>query len=93
MSNTTEKKTYVANFKSFGNYGAIKGRIYIDKIKDHVQTDDKGRTYIPLIISGNKSGADQYGNTHYAVVDTWKPDPNYKKDDTVTTGSTDGLPF
>ena len=32
MSNTTEKKTYVANFKSFGNYGAIKGRIYIDKI-------------------------------------------------------------
>ena len=79
---TAQKKVYVANFKTFGQYGAIKGRIYIDKIKEHVQTDDKGRAYIPVIINANKGGADQYGNTHSAVIDTWKPED--KKD---------GLPF
>lgn len=84
MSTTTEKKTYVADFKSFGQYGSIKGRIYLHRIKDHLQTDEKGREYLPVVINANKGGVDKYGNTHSAVIDTWKPD---------TAKSKDGLPF
>jgi hypothetical protein len=69
----TTKKVYLANLKSFGNFGSIKGRIYADKTAEHWQTDDKGRKYLPIIINLNKE-PDQYGNTHAIVLDTWKPD-------------------
>ena len=72
MSNET-KKTYVANLKTFGNYGSIKGRIYADKTTDLWETDDKGRKYLPIIINVNKE-PDQYGNTHSVILDTWKPE-------------------
>ena len=69
----TTKKVYLANLKSFGNFGSIKGRIYADKTSEHWQTDDKGRKYLPIIINVNKE-PDQYGNTHAVVLDTWKPE-------------------
>jgi hypothetical protein len=67
------KTIYVANFKSFGNYGSIKGRIYMPKTDGHWQTDEKGVQYLPVIINANKE-PDRYGNTHSMVIDTWKPD-------------------
>lgn len=69
----TTKKVYLANLKSFGNFGSIKGRIYADKTAEHWQTDDKGRKYLPIIINLNKE-PDQYGNTHVVILDTYKPE-------------------
>lgn len=69
----TTKKVYLANLKSFGNFGSIKGRIYADKTAEHWQTDDKGRKYLPIIINVNKE-PDKYGNNYAVVLDTWKPD-------------------
>lgn len=80
---TAPKKVYLANFKTFGSYGSIKGRIYADKTSDYWETDDKGRKYLPIIINTNKE-PDQYGNTHSMVLDTWKPESgsaNKKSDD------------
>ena len=82
----TTKKVYLANLKSFGNFGSIKGRFYMDKIEEHIQTDDKGRKYIPFIVNVNKE-PDQYGNTHSVVLDTWKPD------DTKAPVQKNDLPF
>jgi len=81
-----EKKTYLANLKSFGNYGSIKGRIYADKVDQYWETDDKGRKYLPILVNVIKV-PDQYGNTHSITLDTWKPDP------AKATAKKDGLPF
>ena len=75
----TTKKVYLANLKSFGNYGSLKGRVYLPKTDGHWQTDDKGAKYLPFIINVNKE-PDQYGNTHHMVLDQWKPEDKPKTD-------------
>ena len=44
-----------------------------------------------------KRETDQYGKTHYVAVDTFKPDPSYKKDepvaDTPAVAEQEDLPF
>ena len=50
----------------------------LDKIKDHVYEYD-GKRYINLTICKNKDGANEYGKTHYVVVDTFKPEPKKEK--------------
>lgn len=36
-------------------------------------TTDAGKRKIKVKIAANRNGADQYNNTHYIEVDTWKP--------------------
>jgi hypothetical protein len=90
-----EKKIYLANLKSFGNYGSIKGRLYLPKTQGYWETDDKGVKYLPIIINVNK-GPDKYGNTHSVILDTWKPDASKattQLSDKTFVKTKDGLPF
>jgi hypothetical protein len=86
-----EKKILLANLKSFGNYGSIKGRLYLPKTEGHWETDDKGVKYLPIIINVNK-GPDKYGNTHSVILDTWKPTTQAAAAP-ATAKAKDGLPF
>jgi len=69
---TKEKKVYLSNLKTIGQTNGLKGRIYMDKIEQYFETDDKGRQYIQFAIWPNKE-LDQYGNSHSMQLDTWKP--------------------
>lgn len=84
---TKSKKVYLSNLKTIGQTGGLKGRIYMDKIREHLVTDDKGREYIQFTIWPNKE-TDQYGNSHAMVLDDWKPDPSK-----ATQKTTNDLPF
>lgn len=43
--------------------------------KEHGFTTEQGRRKIRIKVCRSRN-VDQYGNTHYAEIDTWKPDPN-----------------
>ncbi len=47
-------------------------------IKEHMFEID-GKSYIKLKVCAKKDGVDQYGKTHYVIIDTWKPDPSKSK--------------
>ena len=49
----------------------------------------EGKKYIKVKVQKKKSGADQYGKTHFVEVNTWKPEP--KKSEPVK--QEDDLPF
>lgn len=49
--------------------------------KEHGWTTDAGKRKIKVKVCTNRDGTDNYGNTHYAEVDTWKPDPNRQHSD------------
>lgn len=40
-------------------------------------TTRAGKRIIKVNVSTKRDGVDQYGNSHSAEVDTWKPDPSY----------------
>ena len=82
-----EKKTYVANFKPIGNSAGLKGRVYINP--EHIETDQRGKQFIPIVIWPNRE-PDQYGNTHAALLDTFKPNKDFNKDNQT---SNNNLPF
>ena len=74
------KKVYLSNLKPIGSTTGLKGRIYLDKIEEHFQVDDKGRKYINYSIWENRE-PDQYGNSHAMVLDTWKPEAKKETSD------------
>jgi len=77
-----EEKIYVGNGKEhvFGDGGKIiKLRIGLDNLKKYHElygfTTDAGKHMITLIVSERRE-KDQYGNSHFVTVDTFKPDPS-----------------
>lgn len=66
-----QKIVYLSNLKPIGENG-LRGRLYMDKLHEHVQKDDTGREYVDYIINPNKNGANDYGATHYMKLNTYK---------------------
>jgi hypothetical protein len=62
-----EEKIYVGNGKLVGKFNQIKLGLRVDKLV----SNEKG--YCNIIIQEMKQ-PDKYGNTHTAIIDTWKPD-------------------
>ena len=66
--------------KEFSNGGSIiNASICIDDLLQHVNefqtvSNGNGKKYLRLNI-GSRKEADNYGNTHYIQIDTWKPEP------------------
>jgi hypothetical protein len=57
-------------------------------IKEHMFVID-GKSYIKLKVCAKKDGVDQYGKSHYVMIDTWKPDPAKKE----SPAEAEGMPF
>ena len=73
-------KIYIgtAKEKTFSDGGSIINiMLSLDGMKGHFDnygfTTDQGKKKIKLVLSQRKE-PDQYGNTHYVTVDTWKPE-------------------
>jgi len=66
--------------KEFSNGGSIiNASICIDDLLQQVnefatQSTGNGKKYIKLKI-GSRKQADNFGNTHFIEIDTWKPEP------------------
>ena len=76
-------KIYCGNGKKItGEYGTFRSvSICLSDIpEEYITTSEKNqKRYVKLNISDMKE-INTYGNDVYATVDTWKPDPNYKKE-------------
>lgn len=75
-----EQKTYVGSGRVVGQYGNIAVSICITDVPKDALSEYNGKTYLKVIVS-QKREVDQYGKTHSVALDTWKPDPNYKKNE------------
>lgn len=81
-----EEKIFLGNGKKveFTNGGSIlKMRFSEDHLRaalkyceENGQESRSGKMWIGVNFQERKQ-PDDYGNTHYGVIDTWKPDPNY----------------
>ena len=66
--------------KEFQNGGSI-NTVSLDldvlnaQFEEYGFTTTGGKRLIKVKVSTKKDGADQYGNTHSAEIDTWKPEP------------------
>lgn len=74
------EKIYIGSGKekTFDNGGSIINiTIGLDGIKEYFEqygfTTDQGKKKLKLIVSKRRE-IDQYGNSHYVTVDTWKPE-------------------
>lgn len=75
-----------------GNY-SIKMSICLSDIPQEHITESKGKKYVRLELKERKS-ADQYGNTHFVTVDTWKPQGQQQSAPAPQHGAEDqDLPF
>lgn len=88
-------KIYIGNGKekTFDNGGSvINCMITMDGLaqifKDHGFTTQNGVKKLKLII-GKRREIDQYGNSHYVQIDTWKPDQQA----TAPAQTEDDIPF
>lgn len=94
--------------RHFENGGSLIGvMLDVDTLaanfKEHGFTTngENPRRKIKVNVYQNRDGADQYGNTHYVTIDTWKPDtgrPDYPTPDgnasntkVVTKSPSEGL--
>ena len=89
------EKIYIgtAKEKVFDDGGSvIKITMSLDGMKEHFDKygfiTDKGMHKIKLIVSKRRE-EDQYGNTHYVTIDTWKPEPT----ETPSEKEEDYIPF
>ena len=89
------EKIYVgtAKEKTFDDGGStINIVMSLDGMKDHFEKygfiTDKGMHKIKLIVSKRRE-EDQYGNTHYVTIDTWKPE----RAETPSENFEDDIPF
>lgn len=83
------EKIYIGNGKekTFDNGGSIINiTIGLDGIKEYFEkygfTTDQGKKKLKLVVSKRRE-TDQYGNTHFVTVDTFKPEQQ----------TDDGVPF
>ena len=74
------EKIYIGNGrqKTFQDGGSIINlTIDLNGIKDHFEkygfTTDAGKKKLKLVVQKRRE-IDQYGNSHYITVDTWKPE-------------------
>ena len=76
----------------FENGGSINSlSICLDDIpKEFIKEAKNGKRYINLKLGSKRGGKDQYGNTHWIKVDTWKPKEESGR---VVDVKEDGLPF
>ncbi len=99
-----DEKIYVGNGKEhvFSDGGKeIKVRLCLDDMKKYHElygfTSDKGRHFVNLIVSERRE-KDQYGNSHFVRIDTWKPDSSRSSAHPASTPpkkdeSDDNIPF
>lgn len=71
--NNQEEKIYCGSGKMIGRFGNIACGICIDDIEPLVKVAKNGKRYMNFIVCAKKQ-VDQYGNSHYLVVDTYKKD-------------------
>jgi hypothetical protein len=78
-----EKKIYCGNGKQIkGQYGVFRSvSICLSDIpKEHITKWKNGKSYVKINIS-DLDQKNKYGDDVTATVDTWKADPNYKKNE------------
>lgn len=85
-----EKKevTWLGNAKTIQRRDGsefLVGTVCVDDIQavpdEHKFTSKKnGKTYVKIVISEYIAGKNEWNNTHSISLDTWKPDPDYKKE-------------
>lgn len=81
--------------KTFNDGGSIINiMLSLDGLKEHFENygfkTDQGKHKLKLVLSERRE-IDQYGNTHYLTVDTWKPEQ--KQPDEKPESFTDDIPF
>ena len=89
------EKIYIgtAKEKTFDDGGSIVDiMLSLDGMKEHFENygfiTDKGMHKIKLILSKRRE-EDQYGNTHYITLNTWKPESR----ETPSENFEDDIPF
>jgi len=75
-----EDKIYIgsAKEKTFQDGGSVINiMLSLDGLNEHFKnygfTTDQGKKKLKLVLSRRRE-IDQYGNSHYVTVDTWKPE-------------------
>jgi hypothetical protein len=88
-----DKRIYCGNGRQIHTTGGTFRSVSIcldDIPEEHITKSGKnGKRYVKLNISDMES-KNAYGNDIYVTVDTWKPDPNYKKNETKPEPQTEG---
>tara|TARA_B100000768_G_C11284083_1_gene380740 strand:- start:7857 stop:8087 length:231 start_codon:yes stop_codon:yes gene_type:complete len=76
MENTNKtEKIYISNMKSIFEGNIIKGSISIDSFNDAIEKysfEMNGKKYLPIEVK-KKMNVDEYGNSHYMEINTFKP--------------------
>lgn len=74
-----EGKIFCGSGKHIGNFGNIAINLCIDDIPPQfIDVSKNGKRYVNLKVC-NKKNIDQYGNSHYVEVNTWKPSPQFEQ--------------
>tara|TARA_R100001530_G_scaffold60360_3_gene43651 strand:+ start:11075 stop:11365 length:291 start_codon:yes stop_codon:yes gene_type:complete len=83
MEKTNEEKIYVGSGVSKFEGNLIACSVCLTDLPQEHMFEYDGKKYIKLVVQ-QKRETDQYGKTHYVAVDTFKPDPNHKKEEAVS---------
>jgi len=81
MEKTNDEKIYVGSGVSKFEGNLIACSVCLTDLPQEHMFEYEGKKYIKLVVQ-QKRETDQYGKTHYVAVDTFKPDPNHKKEET-----------
>ena len=92
-----EPKIYVGTGKKHASFDSIKVSICLSDIpKERIKEGKNGKKYVNLEVSGKKE-VDQYGNSHYVAVNTFKPQEQEQQQAATETqpiaNDTSDLPF
>jgi hypothetical protein len=91
-----DEKIYVGSGVSKFEGNLIACSVCLTDLPQEHMFEYEGKKYIKLVVQ-QKRETDQYGKTHYVAVDTFKPDPNHKKEtpatETPAAAGQDDLPF
>lgn len=66
--------------------------ICLTDLPQEFMNEYNGKTYISLDVVTRRE-VDEYGNSHYVTVNTWKPEGGSTKSAPAATEDNDGLPF
>lgn len=80
-----ETKIYVPRViaKAFGEYGRISLSFDVDSLIEFAQKHRDAKGYLTLNLCPRKEPGEKFGDTHYLVLDTWKPDPAKRRNGDV----------
>lgn len=74
--NKTKEKIYLSNLKSIFDGNIVKGSINIESFNKAIENHSfemNGIKYLPIEVK-KKKNVDDFGNTHYMEVNTFKPE-------------------